>query len=101
MATQSKITPQANAIWARLQTIGAKRVRAFRAHCGASRRLMAAAHPETGGNLGLVHNWGNEAARAIRARCDARWRAYADASDIASRNAMRDYVRATGGNPIW
>jgi hypothetical protein len=47
-------------------------------------RLLAAnqraackrAHPETDGNIGLVHNWGNDAARAARARYDARAQAY-------------------------
>lgn len=36
-------------------------------------RLAANAHPETGGNVGLVHNWGNDAAKAIVADCDRIW----------------------------
>ena len=43
-------------------------------------KLASAAHPATSGNPSLVHNWGNDAARAIwqnQDRRDNRWlRAY-------------------------
>lgn len=38
-----------------------------------TRRLAARADPATGGNSLLIHNWGNAAARAVKAKADARW----------------------------
>ena len=37
------------------------------------RRSAKKAHPETGGNPTLVHNWGNEAAKAAWERAWGRW----------------------------
>lgn len=67
---------------------GRKRHRAWRAFCGRQRKLGALAHPATGGDAGLIHNWGNDEARAVVARGWARWRAYQAASDAVYRRLI-------------
>lgn len=62
-------------------------------HSEALRNRVRALHPETGGHLGLAHNWGNAAAKeAIRA-ANQRWRKYADMHDKRANALMRAHVR--------
>lgn len=72
---------------------GKRRERRWRAHQDALRAKLARLDPRTGGNLGLVHNWGNEAARAAVEHADKRWRAFADKSDAIASRLMRDHVK--------
>ena len=58
--TTSRLFEQQDRIFRRLMEIGKRRART--------------AHPETGGIEHLVHNWGNEAARAVWRDVWARWR---------------------------
>lgn len=50
-----------------------KRSKAWNLFCARQTALAKAAHPETGGHLGMVHNWGNDAAKAVIAAGDKRW----------------------------
>lgn len=61
--------------------------RIFRAYMARGTRKAAIAHPETGGNELLIHNWGNDAARAVWRetwaayyRTDAAYKALYDAA---------------------
>lgn len=72
-----------------------------RAHSEALRNRLRRLHPETNGMPGLVHNWGNEEARAMLRRSNERaWR-FSDYSNRRYRELMRADVRATGGNPLF
>lgn len=56
--------------------------------------VCAKLHPATGGNLGLVHNWGNEQAKAAARYHVDLWRKFSDRIDAKISEAMRDYTRA-------
>jgi len=59
----------------------------------ALRNRLARVHPETGGHIGLVHNWGNPAAREAVAQFWKSWRAYSDRIDARVNVLMRDYAK--------
>lgn len=84
-----------------LQSLLAKRGRAWRAYSVASRTIGARLDPATGGNACLIGNWGNEEARAFLRRADARWRRYSDAVEARYLDLARAHVRHGGGNPIF
>ena len=48
-------------------------------------------HPETNGHLGMVHNWGNEAARQAVTQADARWHRFAAYYDKRISDAIAAY----------
>ena len=62
-----------NQIIQAMQSNAQRRGKMWRLFCERQIALAKAAHPETGGHLGMVHNWGNEAARSVVERGDARW----------------------------
>ena len=76
-------------VWAdmirKCQALGVKRDRAFRTFMRRTMKLARAAHPATGGNECLVHNWGNDEARRIWADGWRRWRSYSAAADRRHR----------------
>ena len=57
---------------ARHRAIGDRATRLFDQACRVAIAQAAKAHPDTGGCPLLVHNWGNDHARAIMARKDRR-----------------------------
>lgn len=67
--------------------------RRWRAHSEALRNRVARVHPATGGHIGLVHNWGNAAAREAVTKANAAWRRYADSVDCRVNALMRAYSR--------
>ena len=83
----------ANTTWDNLQRACQRKERYWRAHCEALRNRVARLHPETGGHIGLVHNWGNPAAREAVAKAGAAWRRYADSADKRINALMRDYSK--------
>ena len=56
-----------------MQSNAQRRARLSLLFCERQIALAKAAHPETYGHLGMVHNWGNEAARAVVERGNDRW----------------------------
>ena len=50
-----------------------QKIRLWYACMAQGRRDAKTLHPETGGNPTLVHNWGNEAAKAAWGRAWNRW----------------------------
>lgn len=80
--------------WDRLQVLLGKRSRAWATFTARQRKLGAALDPRTGGDAGLIHNWGNEAARAAMLRGWARWHAYSDASNARYRVLCKAHVMA-------
>ena len=61
-------------------------------HDRALHNRLCRLHPETAGHWGLIHNWGNAAAREALAKSQARLRAYwrhiDSLRDMALREAM-------------
>lgn len=72
-----------------------------RQHSDALRKRLARLHPATGGHLGLVHNWGNDAARAAVREADKRWQRFSAWHDKRYRELARDDLRASGLNPAF
>lgn len=72
---------------------GKRRDRRWRAHMEALRANVARLDPRTNGDLGLAHNWGNDAARDAIRHAEKRWRAFADKSDAIAARLMRDHVK--------
>ncbi|CAB4187883.1 hypothetical protein UFOVP1166_8 [uncultured Caudovirales phage] len=64
-----------------IQTNAQRRNNAWRLFCNRQIALARAAHPETGGHLGMVHNWGNDAAKAVVERGLDRWACISKAYD--------------------
>lgn len=62
--------------------------RLFERHHRLMTSRAAAAHPETGGQWNLVHNWGNDAARAVIAKAEARWNRIRPIEDRLYAKAM-------------
>ena len=56
-----------------IQEIYTRRTRAYQASTARATREAMAAHPATGGHWGMVHNWGNDEARAAIERHHVRW----------------------------
>jgi hypothetical protein len=76
-----------------MQANGARRSKAWRLFCQRQKALARKADPATGGHLGMVHNWGNQAARDVVARGEGRWKrvqAAFDARYDALLSVMRD-----------
>lgn len=87
--------------FAAIQRNGQRKNKLWRAHCETLQARVAALHPETGGHLGLAHNWGNAAAREAIRRADSRWQRISAALDRRYLELARADVRATGGNPSF
>lgn len=83
--------------------VWAQRDRLWRGLEAQRRRLGARAHPETDGNSLLIHNWGNDAARAVEARFWERWRRADGAADRLYKEAEhRAHERAgEAGRYLW
>lgn len=77
----------------RFQTLMARKRRAWATFTARQRKLGAVLDPRTGGHAGMIHNWGNDAARAALRRGWARWHAYAAAIEPAIDAAMREHCR--------
>lgn len=79
--------------WQKLQHELQRKDKRWRAHSEALRNRVARVHPETGGHLGLVHNWGNAAAREAVEKAESAWRRYADKADARINALMRAYAK--------
>lgn len=77
---------------ARIGALVDRKNRAWRTFMRRTHKLAALADPRTGGNEMLVHNWGNDQARAVWAHGWERWRRYGAAFDRRYR-AMLDAAR--------
>ena len=74
-----------------------QRQRIFALNCRISMALAAKAHPATGGNKTLVHNWGNDAARAVWQRRDELDDKIRRATDVAYTDALhREHINQAG-----
>ena len=74
---------------------------AWARHTKALRAFAKMLDPATGGHPDLVRNWGNDMAKAMIARLEARWRRYSIAFDQRYSDTLRNEEIARGFNPIW
>lgn len=74
--------------------------RIFQASWRIATKRAARVHPETGGNHCLVHNWGNDEARAVWAWQGSLWASVKPAIDAAYHAALH---REHGPHfrPLW
>jgi hypothetical protein len=84
-----------NATWNELQAVLQHKDRTWATFVRRQRVIGAALDPRTGGDGGLIHNWGTEEAREAMARGWKRWHAYDDASRARSRELMKRYAVET------
>ena len=70
-------------------------------HCDELRARLARLDPRTAGHLGLVHNWGNEKAKAAAGQASIRWQRFSEWHERRYRELMREDLRARGLNPVW
>lgn len=80
-------------IWDKLQHELQRKDSRWRVLSAALHNRLMRVHPETGGHMGLVHNWGNAAAREAVARFWQSWRAYADSADRRINALMREFAK--------
>lgn len=71
----------------------ARKNRAWRRFMSRTIRLAAIADPRTGGNELLIHNWGNDAAKAVWRDGWRRWHAYSKRAEVISRDLMMRHIR--------
>ena len=77
----------------KLIALGRRKDKRWRAHCEALQAELARLHPATGGHIGLVHNWGNPAAREALARSWIRWRKFSDKCEAMGRELIRQHIK--------
>lgn len=81
-------------IWREIGRNGERRNRAWRIFQARQIKLGAKAHPATGGNPSLIHNWGNAEARRLQEQGWRRWRAISAAYDARYDVLVRLYGRS-------
>ena len=77
----------------KLQALIQRKNRLWAAHRAALCNRIARVHPATNGHIGLVHNWGNAAAREAVSKAQARWDSYQARYDREARALMLAHIR--------
>jgi hypothetical protein len=79
----------------------AQKNRLWKLHVNRTIKLAAIAHPETGGNWLMIHNWGNDQARAIYSRANVRWNAIESACSGTYTFTLHHEHVANQGAYLW
>jgi len=75
--------------------------RIFNKSCNLAHHFASIADPATGGNSLHVHNWGNDASKAVYDRLRTRWSKMRHAMEYLYDKAEHEQRHSTDFKPLW